>query len=501
MNAGRLLELDPRWHAALISLLLSGLAVALGLTPNPDGYTYLRTAEIFLEDGLRAAFAHYHWASYSLLIALFQYLPGVDLFAAAQLVNAVLYALLTVVFMTLLREIDPSRRMAWIAAVTILVYPHLNEFRFTLIRDIGFLALSLLGLLYLARYYRDSGMTHAAGFCAACVAAALFRVEALVFLLLAPFALLCDRSRSWRARWHGLLQLHGFAAGLALALFVAFFAAGINLLALLGDAANLYQPFLQQSERTFFGDTSELTQAIFTEHAALFSERYTILLLVTGLGAILITKIIESIGTPYLMVLAWGAWQRRIRLPRHLLVPGAFYLLLAFLVPLAFILLTRFMTTRYTMLLCTLLVLLVPLIVERAWRDARREGWTRRFAWVVGLLAVYCAFDSHVSFGDRKTYLPETVDWINRNTNPDAPLRTNLQYIGWATGRVEAYDRITGDISRRWIENAPDGAIVVVENRGEHDALLERAVDEGLLLPLEQFSDADRQRLFIYRAL
>lgn len=493
-------DLDPRYYAAGASLLLSALAVAVGLTPNPDGYTYMRTAEIFQQEGLLAAFSHYHWAGYPILIALVQYLPGVEMVTAAHLVNAALYVLVTASFMTLVREVNPSRRVALIAAVTILVYPHINEFRFTIIRDIGFLGFSLLGLLYLIRYYRDSAWSHAAAFCATLAAATLFRAEGLVLLAFTPFCLFLDTERGWRRRLKRLGLVLGLAGALALTIFIAFLLAGVNPAGLLLDWGRLYLPFVEQSGQTLFGDAPELTQAIFTEHAALYSERYTALLLLTGLTAILITKFLESVGTPYLMVLGWGAWKRNVSLPRHVLFPALFYLLAAFLIPLAFILVTRFTTTRYTMLFCTTLVLAIPLIIERAWQSAERHGGMRRFAWIVILLAVYCAFDSHVMFGGRKTYMPETLEWIEQNTPDSAALRTNIEYFAWATGKVEEYDRITPQISRSWLEQSPPGSTVVIENRGAYTEILESAVEDGLLEPLRQVSDGDRERIFIYRA-
>ncbi|HBP99308.1 MAG TPA: hypothetical protein DD672_02370, partial [Gammaproteobacteria bacterium] len=53
---------DIRLLTVLASLALSGFAVAFASLPNDDAYTYIRTAEIFLEHGVGAAISHYTWA-------------------------------------------------------------------------------------------------------------------------------------------------------------------------------------------------------------------------------------------------------------------------------------------------------------------------------------------------------------------------------------------------------------------------------------------------------
>jgi hypothetical protein len=57
----------PRLLAVASSLLAAALVFAQGTPVNNDAYTYVRVAELFLHDGIGAAFAHYPWASYSAL--------------------------------------------------------------------------------------------------------------------------------------------------------------------------------------------------------------------------------------------------------------------------------------------------------------------------------------------------------------------------------------------------------------------------------------------------
>jgi len=86
LNKNILQEIDIRIAAVGLSLLVSFFTSSLTILPNDDAYTYVRTAEIFLNEGINAAIQHYTWAGYSLLIALISKL-GLDLFNAAYLIK------------------------------------------------------------------------------------------------------------------------------------------------------------------------------------------------------------------------------------------------------------------------------------------------------------------------------------------------------------------------------------------------------------------------------
>ena len=118
-------QVDIRIYAVLASLLISTFTILVPQYANDDAYTYIRTAEIFSNDGFSAAFQHNSWATYSILISLFGLL-GIKIFTAAYLVNALFFALLVFAFISIVKEIDDSESLLVFAAVSILVYPELN---------------------------------------------------------------------------------------------------------------------------------------------------------------------------------------------------------------------------------------------------------------------------------------------------------------------------------------------------------------------------------------
>ena len=166
--------IDIRISAVVVSLLISLITILFPDTPNDDAYVYIKTAEIFLAEGPLAAFKNYAWASYSILTAFFSQL-GFSLFTAAFVINALFYALLVHSFLSIVKLIDDSRQVMLLAALCILLYPQLNEYRYLVIRDVGFWALSLFSLWQLLLYDMNRAIVHAITFSLALMIAATFR--------------------------------------------------------------------------------------------------------------------------------------------------------------------------------------------------------------------------------------------------------------------------------------------------------------------------------------
>ncbi|MGM0631535.1 MAG: hypothetical protein ACQETO_00010 [Pseudomonadota bacterium] len=500
MNLWWLLR-DVRFHAALSSLLLSAVAVMLGQGPNEDGFIYLRTAEIFVEDGLVAAFRHYPWATHSVLIGLVQQLPGVDFPAAAQWLNALWYAVVTVAFVNLVREFSPSSRVTVLAAVTVLAWPLLNEFRFYIIRDIAFLGLALWAAWFLLRYYRHGGVLRAAACCALLAAAALFRAEALALLLLTPLSLLAHPEQPLRQRFRRLLPVWGMTALLLMSVLAIFLLADVDLWERLRTVVGTYRPFLDSVLNGSGSGQAALTEAMFTDHAARHSAEYTGLILTIGLTAMLIARLLESLGIVAVGIIGYGMWRHPPTLPRVCFRPWVTWLVTSLAILVLFTLVTRFMTTRYTLLFSMLLLVLVPLIMDRIWTAAEQTGRQRRFAWVFGLLLAYSAIDAHITFGEPKTWLPATIEWLEQETDADTPLRTNERYIAWRSGRIEAYDQVRRDLPAQALLDSTAGTVLVVERQPTLSAAMREAEQQGRIRELARFEDRRGPRIIIYRRL
>ncbi len=504
------LRRHPKPVAVICSLLVSGYFLALGIAPNDDAYTYVRVADILLNDGLSAAYAHYPWATYSVLFA--QLAPfGVNLFVAGLLFNALLYALLAYCFIELVSELTrawPSeqRDSALLYAIlTITLYPQLNEFRSMLIRDVGFWAFSLIGLLQLIKLARPVTQRiefwkQGIGFCLALACAFAFRAEALVYLIFSPLLLLTLRSDNGGRRIGDAIRLAALIVGSVSAIAIACLLAGFDLFALLSKFLSTYTPFVEAAFTNDEVQRSTLSASLFEDNA----EEHLSLLMIVGLFGTLIASLATAIGFPYASTLSIAALRYRLAKvfsvdsnALHLIVGFA---LINFGILIGFILMTRFVSARYGMLLSLLVILFIPLILARARRPAQLIHTPSLPTWSVGLLFFYCFVDSFYSFGDRKEFLNEAVAWIQQSDS-SAPFISNRHALAYASGRVENYEKSPRTFSADELRATKVGTEIAVELNAQLRDSISALEQEGFFERIAAFSGEGEVRILILRRL
>ncbi|MEX2468362.1 MAG: hypothetical protein WD396_01275 [Pseudohongiellaceae bacterium] len=492
-------ESDIRLAAVLASLLLSVYSFAFPELPNDDAYVYIRTAEIYLDQGLAAAFAHYGWAGYSILIALVSRL-GPDLFTAAYLLNALFFALLVFAFVSLIAELNARRLVLILGALTVLLYPELNEFRWFIIRDIGFWAFSLTGVWLLLRFCRQPDWGLAAGFTGVFLAASAFRPEALLYLLALPLAPLADSSRTVPQRRAAFVRLALSAWVSLLLLYLLLLLAGTNLWQQLTDFLSVYLPFLQATFAPGAERSTELSRLLFGEHGASFSGDYLGGVIALGLLVVLLMTLLYGLSGAFFWMLAFGLFKGYAR-PAQLTRPP---LLLAILtntaILLVFLYVTRYLTTRYAMLLCLLLATQIPVVVAHLLDYLEGSNWRRLGNSLVVLFFVYCAFDAHVSFGRSRDYLLDAATFAAETAAPAGTVLTNNHTIAWFSGRVPAYDEVERVPTVESLLATRPGDVVVLELVPEVRRLLELDRVAAALEQERSFPDGADTRVAAFRA-
>tara|TARA_B100002003_G_scaffold244650_1_gene271084 strand:+ start:3128 stop:4633 length:1506 start_codon:yes stop_codon:yes gene_type:complete len=499
VNSSRWSAVDIRIYAVLASLLISLFTILFPDPPNADAFDYIRTADIVLEDGLVAAFDHYSWASYPILIATIEGLFGADPFVAAYTVNALFYALLIYSFLSIIREIDDSRLLLFIAAITILTYPQLNEFRYEIIRDIGFWAFSLFGTWQFLLLGKSRQLKYALGFCMAFLVAAALRVEALLYLIVIPFSLLLDTRCTKDQRRRLLVRIFGilFFGGLGLSLILLL--AGIDIISLLIDFVSVYAPFVAELTQTSEVESFALGQILFNEHAAGYSTTYITLFTAAGLFAIVMAKLIVGIGGPSILVLLFGFFKNYYRLPGFTAAPVIAFCLTNALIVFAFIFLTRYMSTRYLMLSSLMVAFMVPLIIYRTLKHAANSKNKLLAKRIFAFFFLYCIIDSFYSFGRDKTYVNDTIEWIEANTSASSSLITNNHSIAYFSGLVEDYDKTLPRIDESQISEAAAGTFIILEMHYEASQLIEGENLAPLLELRATFPEESDPRLAVYQ--
>lgn len=494
-------DLDIRNAAIIISLLLSVWHILVNPVPNTDAFDYIRTAHVYLDYGIAAAFQWYPSSTYPVMMGVLNQVTGINLILAGQLLNAALFAVLVYAFITLVLEVRNTPRVALIASIVVLAFPSLNEYRYYLIRDIGFLSLMLLGAIQLTRYGKHNSNWNGFGFIIWVLLAALFRAEALVYLPLAPLVLLSMGKDKWNENLRAVLKIEASLLALAVITIAALSLFAVDVIGTLQRILAVYLPFLTDSVEALSAENSPLAIAIFGEYAANFSGEYLWAFMVAGMGTVLLIKLIAGFGVPILLLFLYGYTQNSIEFRNPALRVTIAYMLIAFGILLVFFALTRFISTRYTLLFCLTTLPLLVLTIDKFIDPLLQSPKRKLLQGILATLVLFSVVDAHISFGDSGRSLDEAVQWLNENTSQGDSVFTNSTYVAYFSGRVENYDLVNRYISAEDISNTPYGTIVVLTNSRSIATEIERSVAQQQLELLASYPDQDEPELVIYKRI
>ena len=275
-----------------------------------DSILYFEIAKLFAAGQWKQGFAMYGWPLYPTLIALLHKLTGLGVQQAAQVWNVFFFALTTYGFLTLVRLAGGSKRVIVCGAILLLSAPYIvGDVLPMLLRDEGFWAFFLISLVFLLRFYRTGEFKYALYWQLCIIIAMLFRIEAFVYLLLAPLFILTGTTQLWHKRLFSyfLTQVLALAAGLSMGLLLAF--SPYLQLEDLGRIQELFTTFsrlyLQMTEG--LGTKSELMGELILGK---YLDDYGMLGILLTLVSIVIAKIIGATGWPAVLVLAMPQMER-----------------------------------------------------------------------------------------------------------------------------------------------------------------------------------------------
>lgn len=172
---------------------------------NGDADLYLEMARRFAQGDSQGALALYNWPLLPLLMALVHQVTGLGVEYAGRMLGAVFFGIATWGFLTLVRMAGGGRNDILAGALLLFCSPYIAADILPMImRDQGFWAFYLLGLVFFLRFYRDGRLIDALSWQFCALLATLFRVEAVSFLLLLPLVLLARQDHAWRTRLRDL---------------------------------------------------------------------------------------------------------------------------------------------------------------------------------------------------------------------------------------------------------------------------------------------------------
>lgn len=347
---------------ALLAIALSALALIFAGADAPHAA---------LAQRLLARAAASHWAGldtplHAWLVAGLHAATGAPAVMILELLDAALLAALVVCFTRLATQLGADERLGPWAALVILLFPQLNALRATSLPDFGFWAFLFGALVALVRYQSTLRWHEGLAWSAALLCAAVFRMEAILYLLLLPLgSLWLAASPRVGVRLMAMARLYA-CVGVWLLPFILV----LGRFGLLGEPLVLIAGQLAQIRAGvgagFDAALARYAGAVLAPGAGGFAT----VSLVAGLAGLALAAFLHALGVVFAIVLGWGIATGRAKLPytgRVLLtlVGG-----IALFIAAARVAARQQLTAAQLMPLC--LVVLVP-VAMTLWQWSERE--------------------------------------------------------------------------------------------------------------------------------
>ena len=149
------------------------------------------------------------------------------------------------------------------------------------------------------------------------------------------------------------------------------------------------------------------------------------------------------------------------------------------------------------MLFSAVLVLFVPLVLERTAARMQQRRQYPLFLRGLGVIALYLAIDSFISFGESKSYQLDAVEWLQQNLPAGAELHTTNPLIAYRLRSTPDYDRLQSDVPALITYSEP-GDYLALDVHDGNVAVLQEFSADGTLSPLMSFPTATDPRLLVY---
>jgi len=410
----------------LLALVFMLTAVAVDNVINRDGILYLDAASAYLNGGIKAALQTYPWPAYPIAIAELSRLTGFSLEHAAYLLNGICLAVLIDGFVKLCRLIDSEQNRGWLPLMLVLALPIVDD-RLQIIREWGYLAFSMQAFVQFTRFLLapHGRLGEALLWQASIGSAALFRIEACIFMVLAPLALLAQ-DRPWRARLRRWFYASCWVAP-ALAVLLTLTLVGTLPASRLIELAHRGHPYIVWD--LFSAQAESLANAVLNQ----YSKDLAGLILGTGLVAATVYMTLANLGAGLLFVSGLSLYRKRLACSPAALT-ALWIIAINTMTLLVFLAREPITVNRYALLSSLLMLAFISPTIGAALTPgntaapARLER-IRRHAVTLILTGLVAA--NLIVLPDSKAYLREVGGWIHENAPATETVLTNdsrIQY-------------------------------------------------------------------------
>ena len=465
-QVSRIIDEYPVWLAFFGSLLLSLIAVMGTATVGRDAALYIDVAQQVTEQGPDVAWAAFDWPWFSLLLAATHSILRLPLELSAYLWCGLFFAGTSALMVDCVRQRSPDITR-W-ACLVMLAMPAVNAFRNDIIRECGFWFFCTLALWLALRWHARGGWLRAAIIHMAIVAAALFRLEAL---LLIPALALWQLPGLWSSSRR--LSFFQFSLLPVLGLLVVS-VTGV----LLSARVVLYLDMIEP--HGVFASFQMLCDQFANSLINKYSQDEAGRIIFFGILAtmtITFVKLMGPFAVPFILRRNWGVLGIYWRDYR----PFAWAALLYLVVLVLFFIKQQFMNARYMSFLNLLFVPVLAMGLAAFAREFPRLGKG------LVVLALLVMLSNVISTGAGKTHYIEAGRWMSAHVESDAPTYFTDGRISYYAGRGYVMPVLTQEeaISPA---HAGDYRYFVIEAKGDEPWLNEWLAAHKLRI-LEHFAN------------
>ena len=493
-----------RLVTVLLSLLISVECIYTHEILNNDGIRYINTAQRLLAGDWHGAYTLYPWLFYPWLIALVSQFSGLGLEASAQVLDALLSALMVWAFVTLVREFGGDRKVLAIAAFVILFQPYLNENRAEILRDHGYQAFYLLGVLCFIRYYRQPSRQRAVSWSAAMTAAMLFRIEGCVFLLLLPLVLWFQQGITFKERLRYFFHAHLITGLLLLGLLVWL----VLDPTMSQKTGRLYEPvtklqdFLTAIDQGLYEKAERFRASVLNR----YSSHYALAAVIATLLLILLDTVVKTLKLLYCVLPFCRSLWSRFHPPAGLIAILVWLIILNVIVALTFLMDKFYLIDRHVMALSLTVLIVIPfllVVLYDNWRNRHNQRLQRQWVFfVVAGLLLFMTADGFLNLGgSSKLYLLDASAWLRENLSPGTSLYTNSRQLSYYSGYPTDWSKDpTIPITEALLQTEfwkPYAYLALAIDR--HSPAIQQRLTQILGPPIQTFQNSKKDTVLIYK--
>jgi hypothetical protein len=199
-------------HNCYLLLLIVAVLIAIRVMQNTHGWVntdsllYFEQARLISNFSFSEAYQLFQWPLYASILGLTHYLTHLDIQFIAQIWNTIFFGLFCLGFFKLITHLGGNKTTLLLSALLIFSNQYIvGDILPMLLRDEGFWAAFIWGLLFFIRFYQDKLTKDAFLFQVCFILATLFRIEAIAYLFALPLILLFESTHTRLSRVKALL--------------------------------------------------------------------------------------------------------------------------------------------------------------------------------------------------------------------------------------------------------------------------------------------------------